>query len=160
MLKVALSAVALVAMLYGCGSNGNRLPQQLKTIQHPPGIEVAGLRVADSIFGRAEAVASLKVQAGYKSSSIPDYYKKHLSDSGWAVCSGPTLNEWVEILDATSGSEKTKSQLIVRFSKTEFDGEILLEQDKPKDAPLTKETAGIGYVRITTPPSASCSPKK
>ncbi len=159
MLKAALSAVVLAAVLYGCGSNGDRLPQQLKTIQHPPGIEVAGVRVADGILGRAEAVASLRVTAGYRSSSILNYYKKQLGDSGWEVCTGPTLNDWGEILDATSGSEKIKSQLIMRFSKAEFDGEILLEQDKPRDA-LAKDVSGIGYLRITTPPSSSCSPKK
>lgn len=160
MLRAALIATVLVATLYGCGSNGDRLSQQLKTIQHPPGIEVAGLRVADGILGRAEAVASLKVNAGYRSSSIANHYKKQLSDSGWEVCSGPTLNEWGEILDATAGSVKTKSQLIVRFSKVDFDGEILLEQEKPKEGAVAKDTSGIGYLRITTPPSSSCAPQK
>lgn len=159
MLKIKLSAVVLAVLLHGCGGNGDRVPQQLKTIQHPPGIEVAGVRVADGILGRAEAVASLKVNAGYRSPSIADHYKKQLTDSGWEVCSDQMLNAWAEILDATSGAQKTKSQLVMRFSKTDFDGELLLEQDKPKDA-AAKEVPGMGYLRITTPASLSCSAKK
>jgi hypothetical protein len=160
MLKGKLGVLVLAALLYACGENGERLPQQLKTIQHPPGIEVAGVRVADGILGRAEAVASLKVNAAYRSSSIADHYKKQLSDSGWEVCSGQMLNAWAEIVDATSGAQKTKSQLVMRFSKGKFDGEILLEQEKPSEGAVAKNTPGMGYLRITTPASSSCSPKK
>lgn len=161
MLKAKLGAVVLAALLYGCGGNGDRLPQQLKTIQHPPGIEVAGVRTADGILGRAETVASLKVNAAYRAPSIADHYKKQLSSSGWDVCSDQMLNAWAEILDATSGAQKTKSQLVMRFSKADFDGEILLEQDKPKEGAAAKDTTpGMGYLRITTPPSSSCSAKK
>jgi hypothetical protein len=159
MLKARLGVLVLIVMLCGCGVNGDRVPQQLRTIQHPPGIEVAGVRAADGIFGRAEVVASLKLSARYRSSSIADHYKKQLGESGWDVCSGQMLNTWAEILDATSGPEKTKSQLVMRFSKADFDGEILLEQDKPKD-PSANDIPGVGYLRITTPASSSCSPRK
>ena len=70
------------------------------------------------------------------------------------------LNSWAEILDATAGAQSTKSQLVMRFSKSDFDGELLLEQDKPKDGAAAKDsTAGKGYLRITTPASSSCSQK-
>lgn len=158
MLKLFLSSVAVAVALTGCGDS-DRLKQKLETIQHPSEVQVTDVRTALGILGRGETVASLRFSSAYKTHSVSNHYQNQLRKAGWKICDNLKPNEWVEFGDATSGPETTKAQLVIRFLEKDFDGEVRLEQERPKDK-ATASAPGIGYLRITTPPSESCAAKR
>jgi hypothetical protein len=144
----------LVILLIGCGE-ADSLKKELAKIKHPSSVEETHLQAAAGLFGRGELVASLRHKSEYKTSILPTYYQEQLRSAGWRVCIEPDPSKWIEFLDKSSGVEKTKSQVTIHFSKANFEGEIRLEQERP-GSELHQVIQGIGYLRITTPPSSSC----
>lgn len=154
-MRFALLIAVLIALLSACGDS-DKLKQELEALRHPSEVQVTDVRTADGILGRAETVTSFRVQSSYKAASLPMAYEKALRGAGWNICSDPSPTRWIEFMDSSSGVEKTRSQLTIRFSKNNFDGEVRIEQDDPRTG-ADQRVAGIGYMRITTPASLSCA---
>lgn len=158
MLARRIGVTAFASLLNACGQ-AHDLKPELAKIAHPPSVQQTGLQEAAGVFGRGELVASLRFRSEYQTGSLAKAYEQQLSKAGWQICGESASGKWIEFLDKSSGVERSKSQLTIQFSKDSFDGEVRLEQERPNATP-NQVTEGIGYLRITTPPSGSCLKKK
>lgn len=150
--------VSASLFIVGCG-NSEHLAQQLKSIQHHPGMTDLSERTVHGVLGRGESVVAFQFKMPYKTSTLSDHYRSQVQKAGWQICADPDPRKWIEFGDASSGAEKTKAQLTIHFVREGFDGELRFEQERPKSE-TSPTTAGVGYLRVTTPAAASCSPKK